>query len=63
MRSILKRKNYNETFLSQCYGISSISVLATPLDGWVIENNKLKIIEKFSIKAKNKQSPSFFIKT
>ena len=50
-------------FLNQCYGVSptsvfcALSVILTLLDGWVIEKHML------SIKARNKQTTSFFIKT
>ena len=53
----------NVNFFNQCYGVSPIlaiprlSVIWTLLDGWVIE----KITS--SIKARNKQRTSFFIKT
>ena len=53
----------NGNFLNQCYGVSPISVFPTLsvilmlLNGWVIEKNML------SIKARNKQTTSFSIKT
>ena len=61
--SILITLLRNGNFLNQCYGVSPISVFPTLsvilmlLNGWVIEKNML------SIKARNKQTTSFSIKT